>query len=265
MDTKPWGSYTAADYTIEQWHAACLIHQHDGPPQAKSDCKLPIKTPSGAVNKNAIFAAAAALSGARTPINASADEKKKAARTLIRYYKELDKTPPESLLTLSHTDISDTTLEHFGVKGMKWGVRKDRSSKSTGEAPKRTSRKKKIAIGVGAGMLATGAVAAGIVLKKYGNTSYVHIMQQSEPMVKVMTRPASAATRSASSTRKTGASAVKKLADTDTFTKLLKELDADMARAHQEQTSWMLKNVPGYNPRQNPYVPKTELKRLSNR
>ena len=29
ISEKPWGDYTEADYTIEQWHRACLIHQHE--------------------------------------------------------------------------------------------------------------------------------------------------------------------------------------------------------------------------------------------
>jgi|SRR5580765_262516 len=121
LSEKPWSDYTKADYTLEQWHAACLIHQHDGPPTSKDQCKLPVKTPNGAVNRNGVHAAAAALAGARTPINASADEKGKAAKTLIHYYHQMNETPPPSLL--QHSDI-ENLLEHHGTKGMKWGQRK---------------------------------------------------------------------------------------------------------------------------------------------
>jgi hypothetical protein len=99
VSETPWSNYTKADYTIEQWHAACLIHTHDGEPTAKSECKLPVKTPDGALNRNGVHAAAAALAGARGGLKGvSADQKKKAANALKRYYAQLDEDPPESLV-----------------------------------------------------------------------------------------------------------------------------------------------------------------------
>jgi hypothetical protein len=99
VSETPWSNYTKADYTIEQWHAACLIHIHDGEPTAKSECKLPVKTPDGALNRNGVHAAAAALAGARGGLKGvSADQKKKAANALKRYYAQLDEDPPESLV-----------------------------------------------------------------------------------------------------------------------------------------------------------------------
>jgi hypothetical protein len=120
LSEKPWSDYTSADYSIEQWHAACLIHQHDGAPTSKEQCKLPVKTPSGAVNRNAVHSAAAALAGARGGVHASSDEKSSAANALIRYYRLMDEKPPSSLL--GHSNVIDF-LDHTGVPGMKWGVR----------------------------------------------------------------------------------------------------------------------------------------------
>lgn len=121
LSDKSWSSFKAADYSIEQWHAACLIHQHTGAPTSKAECKLPIKTPNGVVNKNGIFAAAAALGGARGGVNATPEQKASAAKTLIRHYREMDKEPPPALL--NHSDFNNF-LSHVGKKGMKWGVRK---------------------------------------------------------------------------------------------------------------------------------------------
>lgn len=118
ISEKPWSDYTKADYTIEQWHAACLIHLHQGPPTSKDQCKLPIKTPNGALNRNGVHAATAALHGARTPLQAPPDQKAKAALALLRAYHQLGEKPPPSLV--------HDNLEHHGVKGQKWGVRKDR-------------------------------------------------------------------------------------------------------------------------------------------
>lgn len=125
ISEKPWSDFSEADYTLEQWHAACLIHQHDGPPTSKSECKLPVKTPGGALNRNGVHAAAAALAGARSPIKASAEQKAKAATALRGYYKQLDEDPPDSL---KQSAIVEDFLEHIGVKGMRWGIRKEEAS-----------------------------------------------------------------------------------------------------------------------------------------
>jgi len=124
ISEKPWSDYSESDYTLEQWHAACLIHQHDGPPTSKAQCKLPVKTPNGALNRNGVHAAAAALAGARGGVNASSEEKASAARALVRYYGQLDETPPSSISNLAHGEFIEGVLEHFGVKGMHWGQRK---------------------------------------------------------------------------------------------------------------------------------------------
>lgn len=127
VDEKPWSEYSESDYSIEQWHAACLIHQHEGAPTSKGQCKLPVKTPSGAVNRNGVHAAAAALSGARGGLNASEDEKAAASKALARLYSQLDETPPVALLR--HFDDDDIReLFHYGVPGMRWGHRKNDSS-----------------------------------------------------------------------------------------------------------------------------------------
>ena len=124
ISEKEWSAYTKADYSIEQWHAACLIHLHDGPPTSKNQCKLPVKTPNGAVNRNGVHAALAALHGARTPLNAPADQKAKAERQLRSLYSQLDEKFPSAVQT-NMDDIKEF-IEHHGVKGMQWGVRKDR-------------------------------------------------------------------------------------------------------------------------------------------
>lgn len=122
ISTEPWSNYAEADYDLAQWHNACLIHQHVGPPSSKAQCKLAVKTPNGILNRNGVFAAAGALAGARTPLNATPEQKAKAAAALRGLYSKIGAKPPASLL--KHSDI----LEHHGVKGMHWGVH----SKSAG-------------------------------------------------------------------------------------------------------------------------------------
>lgn len=120
VSNEPWSNYKESDYTVEQWHNACLIHQHDGPP-TKASCKLPVKTPNGILNKNGVIAASAALAGARGGVDASPDEKTKAKNALIRYYNQLNMPVPESL---KHSAVEDF-ISHFGVRGMRWGIRRD--------------------------------------------------------------------------------------------------------------------------------------------
>lgn len=138
VSEKPWSDYTAADYSPEQWHAACLIHQHDGAPTSKGQCKLPVRTPTGTVNRNGVHAAAAALAGARGGVDASDAEKAAAAKALLGLYAKLDEEPPVSL---KHS-FMDSFLAHVGVKGMKWGVHRKRDDGSavskTGDGVKKS-------------------------------------------------------------------------------------------------------------------------------
>lgn len=169
VSERPWSDYTKADYSIEQWHAACLIHQHTGPPTSKEQCKLPVRTPGGAVNRNGVYAAAAALAGARGGVNASAEEKAKASAAIRRLYSQLGKEPPESIRQDAMGDdtyiqtgeeLSDLFLEHFGVKGMRWGVRNF--------AQRTAARKTKRQIEVHKDVLSnTGAIGLASRLDKY--------------------------------------------------------------------------------------------------
>lgn len=67
------------------------------------------------LNKNGLAAAAAALAGARADPSLTAEQKRKAARHLLRHYRELDMDPPESLLDLAGEDK--------GVDVMDYGLR----------------------------------------------------------------------------------------------------------------------------------------------
>jgi hypothetical protein len=125
VSTKPWGNFKASDYTPEQWKAACLIVRGDG--SSKMQCSLPVREPDGTLNKNALPAAAAALAGARGGVIASVTEKAAAKKKLIALYNQINATPPPSL-THNAMERVGQFVEHFGTKGMKWGVRKSDSS-----------------------------------------------------------------------------------------------------------------------------------------
>lgn len=99
FSNKPWSQFSESDYeTAEKYCSACLIDMNpSGEKKKKELCKLRVKEPSGVYNRNGIHAAAASLAGAREPLKAPASEKKKAARKLLRLYREMGDEPPDSL------------------------------------------------------------------------------------------------------------------------------------------------------------------------
>lgn len=103
ISDRPWGDVSESDYKdAAAFCAACLIDLNEpGKEKVKGNCKLPYKEPGGAVNRNGVHAAAAALAGARGGVQAPADVKRTAARKLLRLYSELDEEPPESLRRLA--------------------------------------------------------------------------------------------------------------------------------------------------------------------
>ena len=90
------------DYTIEQWRRATLLDTGQGDPDDYDRYKLPVREPDGTINRNGVHAAAAALAGARTPLQATPQQKRAAARRLLAIYRDvLGDEPPESLLRLA--------------------------------------------------------------------------------------------------------------------------------------------------------------------
>ncbi len=95
---EPWKD-PAGELTAEEYRQVCLIDLNKpGERPVKEKCKLPVRSRPGApYNINDMHAAAAALAGARGGVNAPPEEKRKAARKLIRLYLEAGETPPPSL------------------------------------------------------------------------------------------------------------------------------------------------------------------------
>ncbi|MCD6520735.1 MAG: hypothetical protein J7M05_12535 [Anaerolineae bacterium] len=100
ISNKPWGQFSEADYDKEQWYRACLIKPPRSEYTAKKQCKLPVREPDGTLNRNAVHAAAA-LARARGGVKASREEKRKAARALVRLYRLMEEKPPESILRIA--------------------------------------------------------------------------------------------------------------------------------------------------------------------
>lgn len=102
ISDKPWGDFSQADYSIEQWRNACVVHP-DKPSDNKGDYKLPIKEPNGDLNRNAVHAAAGRvheLQGA---------SKTQAAKAIMSAYRTLKEDPPPALAELAGESTSDAS------------------------------------------------------------------------------------------------------------------------------------------------------------
>jgi hypothetical protein len=105
VSNRPWGNITEADYvSAAAFCSASLINMNTGPSSGwtKGACKLPVKEPGGAINRNAVHAAASVLAGGRGGVNASPEAKRAAARRLVAIYRnDLKEEPPESVVRLA--------------------------------------------------------------------------------------------------------------------------------------------------------------------
>ncbi len=97
VSNTPWEQFPESGYTPQQWRAACLIHI-TGDPDSKSTHKLPVREPSGVLNRNGVHAAAGRLSQVQ---DISAGQRRGAARQLINLYHELGEQPPDHLTAMS--------------------------------------------------------------------------------------------------------------------------------------------------------------------
>lgn len=96
FSSAPWDG-SASRFSPEQWKASTLVDTGEGDPASKDRYKLPVREPGGAINRNAVHAAAAALAGGRGGVQAPPAEKKSAARALVRLYAEMQEDAPPSL------------------------------------------------------------------------------------------------------------------------------------------------------------------------
>lgn len=98
VSNAPWSNFKESDYTDEQWLRACLIDRGADAGSAKQRASLPVREPSGTLNRNGVHAAAGALAGARGGLkNVSSELKASAKKKLARLYSVLGEETPDSL------------------------------------------------------------------------------------------------------------------------------------------------------------------------
>lgn len=101
VSSRPWSDFSPSDYSPQQWRRACILHRRPASgqdPDTKTLHSLPVREPSGALNRNGVHAAASRIHST----DASADLKRTAARTLVGLYRgQLDEDPPPRLLSLA--------------------------------------------------------------------------------------------------------------------------------------------------------------------
>lgn len=100
VSDKPWGGFTPADYTPEQFARACLIDTGQGAPDSKDRYRCPVREPDGTLNRGGVHAAAGGH-GISAVTGVSAAVKLKAARDLISLYKTCGDAPPDSLMQMA--------------------------------------------------------------------------------------------------------------------------------------------------------------------
>ena len=103
LSSASWDGSASRWDTPESYCSSCLLDLNEGSgDKVKSNCHLPVKEPSGAYNRAALGAAAAALAGARGGgMSIPASAKKSAARKLISLYHRFKLDVPPSLKNLA--------------------------------------------------------------------------------------------------------------------------------------------------------------------
>ena len=109
VSNKPWGDFTEADYTPEQFCSASLMDFNpDGAEKVKGLCYLPYKEPDGTINLNGIQATAGGrgLIRVKKPDSVSQDvfmkARRDAANKIISLYRrELERPAPDSIFRVA--------------------------------------------------------------------------------------------------------------------------------------------------------------------
>lgn len=96
----PWDG-SSSRFTDEEWQRSCVLDRGSSYSTIKQRWALPIREPSGAINRAGVHAAAARIS----QVNASDMAKAAARRRLLAAYHTLGDEPPESVTSSAFVDL----------------------------------------------------------------------------------------------------------------------------------------------------------------
>lgn len=107
VSNRPWSDFDESDYTPEQWRRATILDRgsEHGDETTKSRYGLPVREPSGVLNRNGVHAAAGGH-GIGAVKGISDDLRRSTARKLVGLYRQIGDEPPESLLSLAGQSMS---------------------------------------------------------------------------------------------------------------------------------------------------------------
>lgn len=122
----------------------------------------------------------------------------------------------------------DEFFEHHGVKGMRWGVRKQEDGSP--RTPMSAEKKKKIIIGAAVGTALVGVAATAVILKSNGKLPVSNVLK---------------ATKSSSSakTAALGKQRVKFMQEANTLRTQMQEFDAMLKMSNNELYKGMVNNA----------------------
>lgn len=190
-------------------------------------------------------------------------------------------------MSVAEAEVEDF-LAHYGVKGMRWGVRNASDSGGTATTRKGLSEGQKKALKVGAGVAAiTGAAIVTGILAKNGKLPVAQLSRgvqaagKARAAARLATSPnvyragaakARSAANSASDARDgakiardMGMKEAKALFDKTDWEMSVKQLQDEIAQAHRDETKYMKTNSAksgmGYDARLNEYSPESRSAR----
>lgn len=98
VSDAPWSIFTQSDFTLEEWRSACLIDTGKGASDNKGRYRLPVREPSGVLNRNGIHAMSFKVQKLE---DISDEQRSAAARKLIGLYHEMKEDEPGYLAEIA--------------------------------------------------------------------------------------------------------------------------------------------------------------------
>lgn len=101
VSDAPWSQFASTDYNVQQWQRACVIDTETGAPESRDRYLLPVKEPSGEINRAGVYTAASKLNDVP---DITPEQRSTAARKLLSIYNEMGEEAPEHITALASAE-----------------------------------------------------------------------------------------------------------------------------------------------------------------